>query len=70
MKSILANIKQIDGFSSYLNLAYAVKGKGFSKLTIRRAFNRCVDKGDYDKNGKQEILNHLYHFSNTQYPKK
>ena len=63
MKSVIANIKQVEGLSSYTNFANAIKCRNFSKLTIRRAFNKFVDKDDYDKKDKQEILNYLYTLS-------
>lgn len=63
MKSVIANIKQVEGLSSYTNFANAIKGRNFSKLTIRRAFNKFVDRDDYDKKDKQEILNYLYKLS-------
>lgn len=63
MRSIIRRIEKVDGLSSYTNFANAIKCRNFSKLTIRRAFNKFVDKDDYDKKDKQEILNYLYTLS-------
>lgn len=70
MKSVIANIKQVSGLSSYTNFANAIKGRNFSKLTIRRGFNKFVKVDDYDKKEKQEILDFLYTLSKPSLLKK
>jgi hypothetical protein len=44
-------------------LAEAVCGKKFSRRTIIRNFNSLVDKGEYAKGEKKEIIEHLVELS-------
>ena len=51
-------------WSSYICFAEAIKGQGFSKQTIHRWFHKLVDKNDYARSEKQEILQGLDNLSN------
>ncbi len=56
--------KQRRGCSTYIIFANAVKGGRFSRETIRRWFNRLVERDDYVPSEKQSILQQLYDLSN------
>lgn len=51
-------------WSSYLCLAMAIRGRGFTKKTISRWFQKLVEKDDYSQGDKKSILKHLELFSN------
>ena len=51
-------------WSSYICFAEAVKERGFSEQTIHRWFQKLVDKNDYARSEKKEILAHLNSLSN------
>ena len=53
-------------WSSYLCFAEAIKFQQFSKEIIYYWFNRLVEKSDYAKNEKREILKHLCSLSNKR----
>ena len=63
MKSIKRRFNNIEKknpyWRSYICFAEAMKGQDFSGQTIRRWFNKLVDKNDYAKSDKKAILNHL-----------
>jgi hypothetical protein len=63
MRSIEARFKQIEKEQPYLSslmcLCGAVKGQGFSYETIRKAFDRLVDKDDYQPKQREILLRHL-----------
>lgn len=50
--------------SSYLNFARAVKGRRFSKDAISRWFTKLVEKDDYDKRDRKQLIAHLAKLSN------
>ena len=52
-------------WSSYICFAEAIKGRGFSKQTIHRWFQKLVDKNDYARSEKKAILAHLDGLSNS-----
>ena len=47
-------------WSSFTCFANTIRGQKFSEDRIRRYFNELVDKEDYAKNEKGQILNYLY----------
>ena len=47
-------------WSTFTCFAHTVRGKKFSKDRIRRFFKKLVDKKDYEKNEKGQILKYLY----------
>lgn len=49
--------------SSYILFARKVKGSGWSKRMIWRKFDREVDKDDYARKERFQILQHLYKLS-------
>jgi len=49
--------------SSYIIFAQSIKGKNFSKTKIERLFDEGVDKGDYRKAEKADIIDFLYELS-------
>ena len=53
-------------WSSYICFAEAVKGQNFSARIIRFYFNELVEKDDYDKKEKKEIIRHLVWLSNEK----
>jgi hypothetical protein len=50
-------------WSDYICFAEAVRGRRFSRKTIIRNFNSLVDKEDYAKSEKREIIEHLVELS-------
>lgn len=68
MKSLERRFQNItqrnSNFSSYLCFTKAVEGQGFNKRTIRRWFQKLVDKDDYVKSEKGALLKHLDELSN------
>ncbi len=52
--------------SSFINFGTAIKSQRFSKDMIHRWFNKLVDKEDYQKSDKNEILKHLVSISNPE----
>lgn len=56
--------KRNPGWSSYVCFAEAIKGRGFSRQTIHRWFQKLVDKDDYAKNEKRGILAFLESLAN------
>lgn len=49
-------IKKNPYWSSYVCFSAAIKNQNFSEQTIRRWFNKLVDKDDYEKKDKGTIL--------------
>ena len=68
MRSIEKRFKQIEKYnpywSSYICFSESIKNQRFSKPIISRWFNKLVEKNDYDKKDKKEILLYLYNLSN------
>jgi hypothetical protein len=52
-------------WSDYICFAEAVRGRNFSKKTIFRHFNSLVNKGNYAKSEKKEILRFLAELSKS-----
>ena len=52
-------------WSSYICFAEAVKNQGFNRRTINQWFNTLINKDDYDKNEKKELIRHLSKLSNS-----
>ncbi len=50
-------------WSSYLCFAETIKNRDFSLRTIKKHFNQLVEKDDYSKKEKKEIINYLYQLS-------
>jgi hypothetical protein len=60
LKRIFNKIRSENPFwSDYTCFAEVVRGKGFSRKTIIRSFNSLVDKEDYTRSEKKEIIEHL-----------
>lgn len=51
-------------WSSYLCFAEAVKEQCFNTQTIQRWFNKLVDKDDYARGEKREVVDFLVNLSN------
>lgn len=68
MKSLERRFKNISvkksDWSSYICFAEAVKDQRFNKQTIHRWFYKLVEKDDYDRNEKRELLINLVNLSN------
>lgn len=64
MRSIHRNFKNIKEkhpeWGSYIVLAETVYGNNFSKDRLARAFNELVDKEEYLREEKRELLAYLY----------
>lgn len=60
MKSIVRRFNKINqknpGLSTISCFAITITGQNFSRQTIARGFNKLVDKDDYDKKDKKEII--------------
>jgi hypothetical protein len=52
-------------WSDYICFAEAVRGKKFSRKTIVRHFNSLVDRNDYAKSEKKDILRFLAELSKS-----
>lgn len=61
MKSIEARFNRFEheSIGSYVAFARAVNGQQFSRDTISRNFLKFVDKSDYDKKDKNQIIDYL-----------
>jgi len=63
MRSVRRVFKRIKAenpyWSSLLCFAEAVRGRNFSRRTILRNFNSLVDKEDYARDEKKEIIEFL-----------
>lgn len=46
--------------SSFIIFGRAIRGRRLGKLQIGRFFEKAVDRGDYSKSDKEDILNHFY----------
>jgi len=66
MRSIEARFKEHykDSTTSYLAFVRAIKEQGFSRDSISRNFIKLVDKTDYDKREKNQIIDYLVYLSN------
>jgi hypothetical protein len=69
MRSLKRIFDKVSGrnslWSDYMCFAEAVRGKKFSRKTIVRYFNSLVDKEDYAKSEKKEILRFLAELSKS-----
>lgn len=69
MKSIERRFRNImdknRNWSSYICFAEAIKGQKISKDIISRWFSKLVEKDDYSKSDKKQLLKHLEVLSNT-----
>jgi len=69
MRSIERRFKQINEkkprWSSWSCFVKAIKGQKFNKKIINRWFNQLVDKDNYAKGEKKELLEYLYDVSST-----
>jgi hypothetical protein len=64
LKRIFNRIRSENPYwSDYTCFAEAVRGRRFSRKTIIRNFNSLVDKEDYAKNEKREIIGFLAELS-------
>lgn len=52
-------VKRNPFWSSYISFAEAIKHQQFSRDTIYHWFNRLVDKNDYSRKEKRNLLKHL-----------
>ena len=51
--------KQPNG-STYLCLIEAVRGKNFTRRSLREAFNKLVNKEDYDAKEKWDVFEYIW----------
>ena len=51
--------------STYINFVRAIKGQNFSEAIIKKWFSKLVDKNDYDKAEKKEVVDYLVANSNS-----
>jgi hypothetical protein len=66
LKRIFSRIRSENPYwSDYICFAEAVRGRKFSRKTIIRNFNSLVDKEDYAKNEKKEIIEYLVGLSKS-----
>jgi hypothetical protein len=67
MKSVKKVFNRISSenpyWSDYICFAEAVRGRKFSRKTIIRNFNSLVDKEEYAKSEKKEIIDFLVELS-------
>jgi len=48
------------GWSSWTCFADAIIGQNFNRKILREHFNNLVDKNDYEKKDKMQLLKYLY----------
>ncbi len=61
LKRVFEKLKRENpNWSDYTCFSHAISGKGFSKKIVSRYFNKLVDKGDYLKGEKKEVLERLF----------
>ena len=69
MRSIERRFKNIAEknhlWSSYICFAEAIKGQKFTKPMISMWFSKLVEKDDYSKNDKSQLLKQLGNLSNA-----
>jgi hypothetical protein len=58
-------VKNNPCLSEMVGFSQAVIGRNFSKQTISRYFNKLVNKNDYDKKDKKEIVRQLCELSKS-----
>ncbi len=64
LKRVFEKLKRENpNWSDYTCFSHAISGKGFSKKIISRYFNKLVDKGDYSREDKKEVLERLFWLS-------
>ncbi len=64
LKRVFEKLKMENpNWSDYTCFSYAISGKGFSKKIISRYFNKLVDKGDYSRGEKKDVLERLFWLS-------
>lgn len=70
MKSIKRRFNAIKeknpGWADHICFSEAIRGKKFKVQTISRNFHKIVDKDDFSRREKKQILEHL--FSLSEYP--
>jgi len=70
MKSISRNFLQVQAknpnLSSFMCFAEAIKHRNFTRVVIRKKFNKLVSKDDYSGNEKKAILEFLFKLSNSK----
>lgn len=47
-------------WSSWVCFADAIMGQNFNRKILREHFNNLVDKNDYEKKDKMQLLKYLY----------
>lgn len=58
------NISQLNPYwSSHTCFAEAIKDQNFSRKIISYYFNRLIERDDYDRADKKQILAHLFSIS-------
>ena len=66
LKRIFDKVRERNPYwSDYICFAEAVRGRNFLKKMIFRHFNSLVDKNDYAKSEKKEILRFLVELSKS-----
>jgi len=69
MRSIERRFEQVKKenpyWSTYVSFAVAIKNQSFDHELIRVWFNKLVDKDDYIKNEKSEIIDYLCYYTNS-----
>jgi hypothetical protein len=64
LKRRFKNIAQLNAhWSSYTCFAEAAKGQNFSKRIISKHFNVLVEKDDYDRRDRKQIVKYLFSLS-------
>ena len=67
LKRVFLKIRKDNPYwSDYVCFAEAIARRKFSKRTISYHFNRLVDRDDYAKRDKKEILEQLFELSNEE----
>lgn len=58
------NQDQTEGLSAYTKLFKAVKGRKFSRFTIKKHFHKLVPREDFERTDSDSLIDHLYKHSN------
>ena len=68
MRSIEANYRKIQlsnlGLGSYLCLAQSVKGRGFVRKSLVKAFKELMPENEYSNEETKELVDHLEYLTN------
>lgn len=64
LKRVFEKLKRENpNWSDYICFSHTISGKGFSKKVVSGYFNKLVDKDDYSRGERKEVLERLFWLS-------